>query len=208
MFAEWTLKDYLDRLASGEPTPGGGAAAAITGAQGAALVSMVCHLTIGKPRFATVEATLKEVLQRSEALREELLALADADAEAFGRVSAAYRLPKATPEEKTARRVALQEALKAAAQVPLQVMEACLEVMRLAVIAAEKGNPNVVSDASVAGILAHAGLLGAGDNVNVNLKYIKDDVFVRDKGAQLDTLLRAAQEVREALENALTSRQQ
>ncbi len=207
MFAELTVKDYLDQLASSSPTPGGGAAAALTGAQAAALVSMVCNLTVGKPKFADVEEIIQHTLERSEALRLALLSMADEDAEAFGQVSAAYTLPKGTPEEKAARREALQQALKAAALVPLRVMEACLEVMRLATTAAEKGNPNVISDASVAGILAHAGLLGAADNVRINLKFIKDETFVRQEGARLEALLKAAEDARAALEQVIATRE-
>ena len=205
MLADLTLREYLDQLASAAPTPGGGAAAALTGAQGAALVSMVCNLTVGKPKFADVEADMRQVLERSEALRSRLLALADEDATAFGRVSEAYRLPKETPEQKAARRAAIQEALKGAEAVPMQVMEACLDVMRLAVTAAAKGNPNVVSDAAVAGILAHAGLLSAADNVRINLKFIKDEAFVQTESERLHRLLAEAEAVRQTLEQTLAA---
>ncbi len=205
MLADLTLREYLDQLASAAPTPGGGAAAALTGAQGAALVSMVCNLTVGKPKFADVEADMRQVLERSEALRSRLLALADEDATAFGRVSEAYRLPKDTPEQKAVRRAAIQEALKGAEAVPMQVMEACLDVMRLAVTAAAKGNPNVVSDAAVAGILAHAGLLSAADNVRINLKFIKDEAFVQTESERLHRLLAEAEAVRQTLEQTLAA---
>lgn len=205
MLADLTLREYLDQLASAAPTPGGGAAAALTGAQGAALVSMVCNLTVGKPKFADVEADMRQVLERSEALRSRLLALADEDATAFGRVSEAYRLPKETPEQKATRRAAIQEALKGAEAVPMQVMEACLDVMRLAVTAAAKGNPNVVSDAAVAGILAHAGLLSAADNVRINLKFIKDEAFVQTESERLHRLLAEAEAVRQTLEQTLAA---
>jgi len=204
MLADMALREYLDRLASADPTPGGGAAAALTGAQAAALVSMVCNLTVGKEKFAAVEAEMRQVLEESEALRTTLLRLADEDAAAFGKVSEAYRLPKGTPEQKAARRAAIQEALKAAEAVPMQVMEACLEVMRLAVVAAEKGNPNVISDAAVAGILAHAGLLSAADNVRANLRYIKDDAFVATEERKMNELIESAADVRRRLERVPT----
>lgn len=203
MFAEMTLREYLDRLASSDPTPGGGAAAAITGAQGAALVSMVCNLTVGKEKFKAVEAEIKEVLAESEALRAKLLQLADEDAAAFGKVSEAYRMPKDTPEQKAARSAAIQEALKGAEAVPMQIMEACLQVMRLAVVAATKGNPNLISDAAVAGILAHAGLLSAADNVRINLRYIKDETFVATESERMRQLIQDAAEVRRQLEDAV-----
>ncbi len=203
MLVDLTLKAYLDQLASAAPTPGGGAAAALTGAQGAALVSMVCNLTIGKKKYADVEEEMKAVRERSEALRARLTELIDRDAEAFDRVSAAYGMPKGTEEEKAARRAAIQEALKGAEQVPLETMEACLEVIRLAVVAAQKGNKNVVSDAAVGGILGHAGLLSAADNVRINLNLIKDEAFVQQEQAKLDALLKAAEEAMNTLESAL-----
>ncbi|NPA91804.1 MAG: cyclodeaminase/cyclohydrolase family protein [Chloroflexi bacterium] len=203
MLIDLTLRDYLDQLASAAPTPGGGAAAALTGAQGAALVSMVCNLTIGKKKYADVEEEMKQVLAQSETLRAKLTELIDKDAAAFDKVSEAYGMPKSTDEEKAARRAAIQEALKGAEAVPMETMEACLEVIRLAIVAAQKGNKNVVSDAAVGGILAHAGLLSAADNVKINLNLIKDETFVEREQAKLDALLDEAKKAMEALEDAL-----
>lgn len=203
MLVDLSIREYLDQLASSSPTPGGGSAAALTGAQGAALVSMVCNLTIGKKKYADVEEDMKEVLARSEALRAKLIELIDKDAAAFDKVSQAYSMPKSTDEEKAARRAAIQEALKGAEAVPMETVEACLEIIRLAIVAAEKGNPNVVSDAAVGGILGHAGLLSAADNVRINLNFIKDEAFVAREGAKLDRLLQEAARAREELETIL-----
>ncbi len=206
MLVDLTIRDYLDQLASGAPTPGGGAAAALTGAQGAALVSMVCNLTIGKKKYADVEAEMKDVLQKSESLRAKLTDLIDEDAAAFDKVSEAYGMPKSTEEEKAARRAAIQEALKIAEAVPMRTVEACLDVIRLAIIAAEKGNKNVVSDAAVAGILGHAGLLSAADNVRINLNLIKDEAFVTREREKLNAFLQAAEEAMAELEKTLAGK--
>ncbi len=203
MLVDLTLRTYLDRLASADPTPGGGAAAALTGAQGAALLSMVCNLTIGKKKYADVEEEMKGVREKSEALRGRLTELIDEDAEAFNKVSQAYQMPKGSDEEKAARRAAIQEALKGAEVVPMETVEACLEVIRLAIVAAQKGNKNVVSDAAVGGILGHAGLLSAADNVRINLNLIKDEEFVERERRKLESLLQAAEEAMQTLEETL-----
>ncbi len=203
MLIDLTLREFLDHLASSAPTPGGGSAAALTGAQGAALVSMVCNLTIGKKKYADVEEEMKSVLARSEALRARLMDLIDRDAAAFDKVSASYGMPKETEEQKAARRAAIQEALKGAEAVPMETVEACVEVIRLAITAAEKGNVNVISDAAVAGILGHAGALSAADNVRINLNFIKDEDFVAREGKKLEALLAEAEDARAKLEEVL-----
>ena len=129
-----TLKDkpiqgFLEELASSSATPGGGSAAALAGAMGAGLVSMVCRLTIGKKRFADVEDEMRGVLEEAEALRARLTELTEADTRAFDRVMGAYRLPKEMQEEQTTRQVAIQAALQGATQVPLETARACASVM-------------------------------------------------------------------------------
>lgn len=178
--AQSTLQGFLDRLAAETSTPGGGGAAALTGSQAAALVSMVINFTTGRKKYADVEAEMQEHLARSEQLRQELLALVDKDAEAFSAVSACYTMPRASAEEKAARTAALQKAMKGAAEVPFIVAEKCLDVIRLAEPVGEKGNTNVVSDAATAIYLARAALESAILNVNINLKYIKDEKFVKE----------------------------
>ena len=176
--AHMTTTEFVDALAAGQPTPGGGGAAALTGSQAAALVSMVINFTVGKKKYAEVEVEMQGYLLRTETLRRELLAAVDADAAAFDAVTATYALPKETDAEKAARTAALQEALKHAAAVPFAVAEQCLEIMRLAAPVGAKGNSNVVSDAATALYLAFAALKSAIVNVNVNLKFIKDEAFV------------------------------
>ncbi|MBE7471201.1 MAG: cyclodeaminase/cyclohydrolase family protein [Anaerolineales bacterium] len=184
-----TLHTFLDELASAAPTPGGGGAAALSGAMGAALVSMVCNLTIGKEKFAAVEGRMQEILRQAELLRARLTQMIEDDVVAFDTVMAAYRLPKASDEEKAARTTAIQEASKNATLVPLAAAHACAEVIDLCRPTAEMGNPNVVSDAGVAVLCAQAGLKAAALNVLINLGAIKDEAFVAQHRAELDQLL-------------------
>lgn len=174
---EQTIAHFLHALAARESTPGGGGAAAVTGSQAAALVSMVINFTLGNPKFADVEEEMTALLARSEALRGDLLALADADVAAFTAVSACYGMPRRTDEEKAARTTAMQSALKEASRVPMETAQRCLAVLELVAPVAEKGNPNVVSDAATALLLAEAALRSALVNVDINLKFIKDDEF-------------------------------
>ncbi len=173
-----TTGAFVDALAAQSSTPGGGGAAALTGSMAAALVSMVINFTVGKKKYAAVEDEMRGLLAESERLRGELLALADADADAFTAVSATYGMPKETDAEKEARTAAMQDALKHAAEVPFVTAQKCLEVIKLAGPVGENGNPNVVSDAATAIYLAQAALLAGIANVNVNLKLIKDEPFV------------------------------
>ncbi len=197
MAANLTIATFLDELASAAPTPGGGGAAAISGAMGAALVSMVCNLTIGKKKYAEVEVELKEVLVRSEHLRRELTGMIQADVEAFDAVMGAYGLAKETDEDKAKRKDAIQSALKTATDVPLECCRTCRQVMDLAEIVADKGNLNVVSDAGVAVLSAFAGLRSAALNVYVNAKGVEDRSFADARLQELESLLGEAASLNE-----------
>jgi formiminotetrahydrofolate cyclodeaminase len=190
--AELTTSSFLEILAAGQPTPGGGGAAALTASQAAALISMVINFTVGKKKYADVEAEMQGYLVRSEQLRRDLLAEVDADAAAFEAVSATYGMPKETEEEKAARTAALQDALKHAAAVPFGVAEQSLAIIELAEPVGAKGNSNVVSDAASALYLAYAALKCALVNVNINLKFIKDEAFVTEWGAKTAAMLQRA----------------
>jgi len=180
---------FLDALASAAPAPGGGSVAALSGALGAALVSMVCNLTLGKKRYNDVQEEIAGLLQQSERLRGKLTELLEADAQVYTQVSHAIKMPRDTEQRKAARADALEAALKAATDVPLQVAKACVDVMDLCRPAAEKGNVNAVSDAGVAVLMAEAGLRSAALNVLINLGWIKDATFVKENQARLDDLL-------------------
>ncbi len=197
--ADMPIGAFVDALAAQTSTPGGGGAAAISGSLAAALLSMVINFTVGKKKFADVEEEFQGHLGRTEALRGELLALADADVAAFTAVAATYGMPRETEADKEARTAAMQDALKGAAEVPFIVATKCLDVIQLAEPVGAKGNPNVVSDAATAIYLAHAALMAAVANVNVNLKLIKDEAFVQEWSARRDALL--AQEA-DAVEQA------
>jgi methenyltetrahydrofolate cyclohydrolase len=191
------ISDFLDQLASKSSTPGGGSAAALGGAMGAALVSMVCNLTIGKKKYADVEGMMKALLSQSEEIRRCMLEFAAADIEAFNRVMAAYSMPKETEQEKLARSAALQERTKEAAQAPLDVARLCKKTMELSQSAAEYGNTNVVSDAGVAVLFAEASLQSAVLNVAINLAGIEDAQFKQSMQHDLDSILANVPELRE-----------
>lgn len=184
-----SVSQFLDELSSSAPAPGGGSVAALSGALGAALVSMVCNLTTGKKRYADVEQDIQAILAQSEALRLKLTDLLEADVAAYTAVSEAMKMPRETEEQKAEREETLQEALKKATIVPLQIAEACVEVIALCQPAAEKGNKHAVSDAGVAILMAEAGLRSAALNVLINLGWIEDQNFTAAKQEQLDALL-------------------
>lgn len=201
--ANLSVARWLDALAAGTPAPGGVAAAALAAAMGAALAGMVAGLTMGRPRYAAVEAGMEAILRRAKALRGELTAAADADVRAYGAVMAAYRLPKANESQRVERAAALQAALRRAVETPLAVAEAAVEVLDLAGRAAALGNPNAASDAAVAALLAHAGLDGAARSARSNLRQIKDDAFVQEAEARCTRLLAEGQQaLRAALATA------
>lgn len=189
-FSQLTINEFMDALASKASTPGGGAGAAMGGALAASLVSMVCNLTLGKKGYEGAQDELRQVLMESEGLRRQLVALADMDAMVYDQVMAAYRLPKSDADEKVARAEAIQEALWQAAQVPLQIAQACTKVVALARPAAELGNRWAVSDAGVAVRLAESAVHGALLNVTINLQSITD----ADRAAELTEQMAALTE--------------
>lgn len=193
MIKDMPLQPFLDQLASGSSTPGGGSAAGVMGAMGAALVSMVCHFTVGREKYAAVDAQMRRVLDEAEAARASLTEAIAADVRVFDQVMAAYGLPKTSDEEKAARSAAIQLALKDATDVPLACARACAEVIRLSAEAAAHGNTNVISDAGVAVMAAYAGLKSAALNVYINVGNIKDTEFTSTRVAELEALLAEAE---------------
>jgi methenyltetrahydrofolate cyclohydrolase len=185
-----SIQIFLDELASKSATPGGGSVSALLGAQSAALTSMVCNLTLGKPKYAEVAAEMQVLLQKSEALREKLTGLIKADVDVFNRLMAAYGLPKGTDEEKFARAEVIQAVLKAATEVPLDCARACAEAIELSRCAANKGNPGVISDAGAAVMAGYGGLKSAALNVYINTGNLKDRQFAETKLAELETILK------------------
>jgi methenyltetrahydrofolate cyclohydrolase len=194
-----TVRDYLDALASDAPAPGGGSAAALVGAMGAALVSMVANFTVGRPRYRDVEGEVRGALEAAEGARVRLLALMTEDEEAYSAYGAAARLPRGTEEEQAARREALQSALRAAAGPPLAMAGVCRQVLDLARLVAERGNPRLASDAGVAALLAEAALRASAINVRVNLVALHDAAFVAQTEAELNRLLEGTPGLKEEI---------
>ena len=170
--SDLTLDTLLDHLASSDPVPGGGSAAALAGAMGAALVGMVAELTIGRPEYAEHEVTITGLRAEAHARRDLLLDLAEEDATAYASVVRARRMPKESPAELEARAAALRTAMIDAARVPLRTATVAAEVLALAERIAPIGNRNAVSDAGVAAQLAAAALRGALLNVRINIPYL------------------------------------
>jgi formiminotetrahydrofolate cyclodeaminase len=200
------IQQFLDELASKSATPGGGSAAAIMGAQGAALISMVCNLTIGKPKFAEVEADMQALLNDAEALRQQLTDMIKADVDVFNQVMASYALPKESDEDKTARSAAIQAVLKDATDVPLECAKACAKVIALSQIAADKGNPNVISDAGAGLMAAYGGLKIAALNVYINAGSLKDRDFADAKLAELAAIMQDAETSTETIYQAIKAK--
>ena len=197
MIKDMSIQTFLDELASKASTPGGGGAAAVSGAMGAALISMVAHFTIGKKGYEDVQAEAQDILDKSEALRAKLTdAIAD-DVRVFNRVMASYGMPKETDEEKAARSAEIQEALKEATDVPLECASLCYEVIKLSLPIANIGNNNVISDAGVAVLSGYAGLRSAALNVYINIGGIKDEEFANDRREKLEAMLSDMEELKE-----------
>jgi len=169
MIKDKSIQVFLDELASKASTPGGGSAAAIIGAMGAALISMVANFTVGKKGYEDVDAEAQDILKKSEELRSQLTDMIKADVDVFNHVMSAYGMPKETDEEKATRSEEIQAALKEATDVPLACAKAAAEVIKLSQPIAEKGNKNVISDAGVAVLAGQAALRSAALNVYINI---------------------------------------
>jgi glutamate formiminotransferase/formiminotetrahydrofolate cyclodeaminase len=197
---------FLDALASDTPTPGGGAAAAYTSAQGAALVAMVARLTIGRKKYAAVDEEMRELLVRTETLRNLLAGAVERDMQSFNAVMAAFRLPKNTPEEQQTRSQAVEEATLGAAHVPLEVAEHSVEVMKLALQAVRLGNLNAISDGASAAAFAHAGLKSAAYNVRINISSLQDAGESKSLIDEVHALERQADVLEDQVREALYER--
>ena len=199
MLKDTSIELFLDDLASRKPTPSGGSAAAVMGAMGAALVSMVCNLTIGRTQYRDFEEELKSVLTKAEELRRDLIKMIEEDMQAFDAVMRAYRMPRLTKDETATRAQVIQTALKTATLVPMRCCRACGEVIILGRVVGDKGNRNVVSDAGVATVAAYAALRSAALNVFTNAKVITDRIFAEKQLVELEQLLSEAATATEAI---------
>ena len=191
-FEDMTVAQLLAALASPDPTPGGGTAAAIAGAMGVSLLVMVSGLAKSKTNLDEEKAALARARAALEPIASTLMRLADADTQAFNEVMAAYRLPKATDDEKAARTRAIQAALQGATEVPLQTLRACVDALAHGQVVVDNGNPSAASDAGVAMGLLKAAAEGAAANVRINLTGLKDEAFKTATAAETSRLAAAA----------------
>lgn len=178
MYADLTLKDYLQETASSTPVPGGGSVAAAAASMAAALVEMVAGLTIGRKGFRNVDGEMEEIRAAAASARENSVKDIDRDPEAYRQVLEAFRLPKETARNRAARTLAIQKALKGATQVPLALAEEACRIMELAGRAVQSGNPNAVTDGVVAVLMTRSAGLAALYNVRTNLSGLPDGEFV------------------------------
>ncbi len=199
-------KDFLDHLAAGTPTPGGGSAAAFAGSMAASLVSMVARLTVGKKKYADVEPRMLQIIDQAEALRLQLLKTMQQDSAAFEAWMAANKLPKDTEEQVSVRSAEVEKAVINAVEVPLNTMSQTLDAMKLAFEVAEKGNINAISDAGSAGELANAGITAAGYNVRINCPGLEDASLARNYIARASQIETEAASILGSLRNVLITR--
>ena len=188
MLVDDKITEYLAKAAAGTAVPGGGSVAALNGALAAGLTEMVANLTVGKKGYEAVEEDMKALADKASQLRNKLTAAIDQDADAYTEVMAAYKLPKTTDEETSLRKQKIQDAIKHAALVPLEVARDALAVIDLAGRAIRKGNKNAASDGAVAAMNARTAALAAIYNVRINLSSIKDDAFVEKLAQEAEEL--------------------
>jgi formiminotetrahydrofolate cyclodeaminase len=184
-FADRTIEDFTRVLGSAEPVPGGGSASAVVGAIGASLLGMVASLSEGRPKFEAYAATIRRAREVAERMRRRLLDLADEDARAYAAFVRARRLTAETESERLSREAQIQEAARAATEVPLEVIRQCHAVATAIEALAGRSNLNASSDLNVAGLLVEAAARGAGANVLINLPSIDDARFVGGATAEL-----------------------
>ncbi len=201
MYIEKPMRFFLDRLCSNSPEPGGGSASALTGATAASLSGMLAALTVNKKGYEQVRPEMEEILSKAESLKEELLDLLQKDTEAFADASKAFKLPKGTEEEKKRREKAVEEGLKKASEVPLNIMEKSLEVARIAKRVLKKGNEMAISDGAISALFAEAAAIGAMINVRINFSWMKDKEYVAETEKKLGVIL---EEIRQIKEEAVT----
>lgn len=196
MYIEGRIVDFLDKLASSSPEPGGGSASSLAAAIGAALVGMVANLTVGKQKYADVQDRIADLVESSEAVRTRLQELVQEDTEVYGVLAKAFKMPRETDGEKASRDEAIQAACKEATMVPYAIAEQCLEVAKLSEVAADIGNVGAVSDAGVAVLLADAAAQSAALNVKINLITIKDSAFNEEKWAGITDILSRTEDLK------------
>ncbi len=203
--ADMTLASYLEFLGSDAPAPGGGSASALLGAQGAALAAMVAALTIGKKKYPDDQALCEAVFAKATALKDALLLQVDKDTEAFNLVSAAFRLPKESDEEKAARKVAIADATLVATKVPFETMMLCRDTLALAASLIGHSNQNAASDLGVSALNLIGGMKGAWLNVLINLGGLSDEALAAELREEGEKTVRDSERVADSIYQAIVS---
>jgi formiminotetrahydrofolate cyclodeaminase len=204
-FRDLTLDQFVSRIASSDPVPGGGSASAVAAALGASLVTMVASLTTGRPKFVDHEPMLAWALETGRRLSQRFLELADEDAEAFAGYAAALKLPRDSEEQIAARTQSMQTAARRSAEAPLACVEACLELVGAAEGLAGRSNQNAASDVDVAALLGEAAARGSAANVLINLPATGDPVFEGKMTARVTELLAAIEDLASQAHQAVAS---
>lgn len=188
MLGDKTIKDFLEETASKSPVPGGGSIAAMSAGVATALTEMVANLTIGKKGYEDVQEKMAEIASTLPNTRKDFIKDIDRDADAFNNVMTAFKMPKETDEEKNERKNAIQDSMKNAAIVPLEVARNAFAIMEQITIVVEKGNKNAVTDGAVAAMMTRTAVLSALLNVKINLGSIKDEEFVKSVSNEVNEL--------------------
>ncbi|MDX2418565.1 MAG: cyclodeaminase/cyclohydrolase family protein, partial [Xanthomonadales bacterium] len=200
-----TISGFVDEVSRDTPAPGGGSIAALAGALGSALASMVVNLSVGKGEFDSQYEELCLLAEKAQTVKDALILAVDADTEAFNEVIAGMRMAKDTVEQQDLRSKVIRAGYKSAAEVPLKTAKLCREVLDLCQAAANIGNTAVMSDAGVGALMALAGVQGAIHNVRINLPHTKDDEFITTMQAQLGALISESREVCDAIQQQVES---
>jgi glutamate formiminotransferase/formiminotetrahydrofolate cyclodeaminase len=195
-----SVSGFVDEVSRDTPAPGGGSIAALAGALGSALASMVVNLSVGKGEFDSQYEDLCELAERAQTIKDELIRAVDADTEAFNEVIAGMRMAKDTAEQLALRAQVIREGYKSAARVPLQTAKLCREVIDLCQKAANIGNMSVMSDAGVGALMALAGVQGAIHNVRINLPHTKDEAFIEEMQTEIGTLISESKKVCDSIQ--------
>lgn len=206
-FSALTIGEFVERLASPDPVPGGGSASAIAAALAASLVAMVASLSRNRPKYAAHAELHETAIPAAHGFAHEFLELADQDAAAYGACAAALKLPRATPAEESERRIQVSSTARVAAEIPLRCVERCVDVVALAEALAGRSNVNASSDLNVAALLTDAAARGAAANVLVNLPLIGKDAWTDAMPARIESLLARVAELAAGTRAAVASRE-
>ena len=201
-----TINDFIKELSSASPAPGGGSVSAFAGVLCASLCIMVANLTLGKKKYQNDYSTIESAKEEAEMLLNKLSVLVDSDTQAYKDLAAAFKLPKSTEEEKKLRKNTIQEATKAAARVPMEILEATVMLAGPVKIVVQNGNPNCISDAGVGAQLLKSAAMGAAYNVLINLPGIDDEILKKNVGEKVARLLIQVETIANEIENEIRNR--